>query len=74
MMYGKGNSKFEEEKKYWIVKVNEKGFECAILVYGTESSMWKYMRSELGYIPNYREISDEESKMARKLGMKGYFC
>lgn len=70
MMYGKGN----EVKKYWIVKVNEKGFECAMLIYGAESIMWKYMRNELGYIPSYCEISDEEAKMARRLGMKGYFC
>lgn len=67
-------SRGKEEKKYWIVKVNEKGFECAMLMYGTESSMWKYMRSELGYIPGYHEISDEEARMARKLGMKGYIC
>lgn len=70
MMYSKG----KEEKKFWIVKVNEKGFECAMLVYGTEAGTWKYMRNELGYVPNYREISDDDAAMARKLGMKGYIC
>lgn len=70
MMYGKG----KEEKKYWIVKVDKRGFECAMLVYGTESSMCKYMRSEFGYMPDFREISSEDAKLARRLGMKGYFC
>lgn len=72
MMYSKGNK--EDKKRFWIVKVNEKGFECAMLIYGVEGAMWKYMRSELGYIPDYHEVSDEDANMMRKIGMKGYIC
>jgi hypothetical protein len=66
--------KSKEEVKYWIVKIDRNGFECAMLVYGIETVMWKYMKNEFGYIPNYHEISYEEAVMARRLGMKGYFC
>lgn len=72
MMLGKSNV----GKQYWLVRINVKGFESTMLLYGTMSDMWNYMAKELGYMANYRydNASKEDVMMAKKLGMKIYIC
>lgn len=70
MMHSRSN----EDKKFWIVKIDKKGFECAILLHGSETELWRYMKREFNYVPEYRAISDEQSRMARNFGMKCYLC
>ena len=73
MMYGNKDSN-ENSKKFWIVKIDKKGFECSILLYGTESGLWRYMKREFNYVPEYYAISEEQSRMVRGFGMKCYLC
>ncbi len=72
MMYSRGSE--DKNKKFWIVKVDKKGFECAILLHGTEAELWRYVKREFNYIPEYRAISEEQSKVVRNIGMKCYLC
>ena len=74
--YGKSKERREECREHWVVKINVKGFEGMMMMYGTESDVWKYTKSEFGYTCycSYRQASDEEVMMAKKLGMKVYVC
>lgn len=67
---------YNEVKQFWFVLLNVEGFESVMLVYGTQSEMWSYMRNSLHYSIHYRyrTASDEEVMMAKKLGIKAYIC
>lgn len=64
-------------KQYWLVTIKVNGFYTKMIVFGDESEMWHYMQNELGYIPQYRSIGDENSEMvdtARELGICIYLA
>ena len=50
----------DDLKLTWRVKVDIRGFEAIILLYGTEQEVMSYMEHEFGYRPAYVALSDEE--------------
>lgn len=73
MTYG---IKGKEVKQFWFVMVCVEGFESIMLMYGTQTEMWEYMRSAFSYSVHYRyrSASDSDVAMAKKLGIKAYIC
>lgn len=72
---GKANQS-KEIKQYWFVMINVEGFESTMIMYGTQTELWYYMRNSFHYsIPyRYRNASEEEVETAKKLGVKAYIC
>lgn len=73
MMY---EAKSKEVKRYWLVMVCVEGFESVMLMYGTRTEMLDYMRDGFRYTVHYRyrNASEEDVAMAKKLGIKAYIC
>ena len=61
-------------KRIWGFKIDNRGFESLVLVYGTEEEVQEYMRSEYGYIPRYSGMTNKEEDAARVLGLKVYLA
>ena len=61
-------------KRVWYFKVNVKGFDTRIFVYGTEEEAQEYMKWEFGYLPGYTGATEQEEAAARLLGMKIYLA
>lgn len=61
-------------KRYWIIKLDTRGFESVFLMYGTENEIQAYMIGEWGYTLSYRGAGEDEVTAARKLGIKAYLA
>lgn len=57
-----------------MVRMEYRGFEGLILIYGTEEEMQEYTKSEFGYIPGYSGARDYEVESLRKMGVKVYLA
>ena len=62
----------EMHERYWLVKINNNGFESKFLVFGTEDGMREYLTSELGYMPGYAGATEAEVAAAKLIGVKAY--
>ena len=73
MMY---EAKSKEVKRYRVVMVCVEGLESVMLMYGTRTEMLDYMRDGFRYTVHYRyrNASEEDVAMAKKLGIKAYIC
>ena len=67
---------YNEVKRNWFVMLSIEGFESVMLMYGTQSELWHYMRNSFHYSIHYRYrvASDEEVTAARMIGVKAYIC
>ena len=63
-------------KQNWFVMLSIDGFESVMLVYGTQTEMWNYMRDSFSRPIQYRYriASDDEVTTAKRLGIKAYIC
>lgn len=61
-------------RRIWIVRMEHRGFEGLILVYGSEDELRAYVTSELGYMPGYTGARDDEVEALRKMRVKVYLA
>lgn len=73
---GNQNEQNNEIKRYWFVMLSAEGFECTMMVYGTQTGLWNYMRNSFSYnvYYRYRSATEEEFRTALNLGIKAYIC
>lgn len=64
----------DEYRCNWLLKVVENGFEGIMAVHGTEREMTRYVGSEIGRVPAYSAMSDDQFEAYKSLGGKCYLA
>ena len=61
-------------ERIWRVAINTNGFRSVLLVRGTEIETVDYLKSEIGYMPSYVAITEEEYEAYQALGFSAYLA